>query len=109
MHSINSYRKFFSCFLVEEGLKYYINGTEAGIKQMSESLGQIRGNEFNDFRISKPNHNNLVQEMLPMKFDQFATWNRILQPDEVNQAFKQGMKGTPDISSKFLNCFSTIK
>lgn len=109
MHSINSYRKFFSCFLVEEGLKYYINGTEAGIKQMSESLGQIRGNEFNDLRISKPNHNNLVQEMLPMKFDQFATWNRILQPDEVNQAFNQGMKGTPEISSKFLNCFSTLK
>lgn len=109
MHSINSYHKFFSCFLVGEGLKYYINGTEAGIKQMSESLGQIRGNEFNDLRISKPNHNNLVQEMLPMKFDQFATWNRILQPDEVNQAFNQGMKGTPDISSKFLNCFSTIK
>lgn len=76
---------------------------------MSESFGQIRGNEFNDFRISKPNHNNLVQQILPMKFDQFATWNRILPPEEINQAFNQGMKGSPDISSKTLNYISTIK
>ncbi|XP_058959077.2 uncharacterized protein [Pocillopora verrucosa] len=96
---LNSWFSFAFTWKNEEGLKYYINGTEAGIKQMSESLGQIRGNEFNDLRISKPNHNNLVQEMLPMKFDQFATWNRILQPDEVNQAFNQG-GGLPDKEGK---------
>ncbi|XP_022780748.1 uncharacterized protein LOC111321985 isoform X2 [Stylophora pistillata] len=87
---LNSWFSFAFTWKREEGLKYYINGKEAGIKQMSESFGQIRGDEFNDFRISKPNHNNLVQEMLPMKFDQFATWNRILPPEEINQAFNQG-------------------
>ena len=79
-------------------MRYYVNGQEAGIKHDGENLGGGgSGNEFNDLRISKPNHNNLVQEMLPMKFDQFATWNRILQPNEIKQAFDQGMKASVSI------------
>ena len=47
-------------------------------------------NEFNDLRISKPNTNNKIEEMAPIKFDQFVTWGRILPPDKITQAFNEG-------------------
>ena len=73
-----------------EGLKYFINGQEGGSKLDGEQLPEVSGKEFNDLRISKPNSNNLVEEMLPLKFDQLVTWTRLLQPHEIRMAFSQG-------------------
>lgn len=73
-----------------EGLRYFINGQEVGSKLQGELLSDVSGKEFNDLRISKPNSNNLVEEMLPLKFDQLVTWNRVLQAHEITMAFDQG-------------------
>lgn len=73
-----------------EGLKYFINGKEGGSKLQSEQLSEVSGKEFNDLRISKANSNNLVEEMLPLKFDQLVTWTRVLEPHEISMAFDQG-------------------
>ena len=73
-----------------EGLKYFINGQEGGSMLQGEQLLDVSGKEFNDLRISKPNSNNLVEEMLPLKFDQLVTWSRVLQPREITMAFDQG-------------------
>lgn len=73
-----------------EGLKYFINGQEGGSKLDGEQLQEVSGKEFNDLRISKANSNNLVEEMLPLKFDQLVTWTRVLQPHEISMAFDQG-------------------
>lgn len=81
------------CFLFPfsgEGLRYFINGQEVGSKLQGELLSDVSGKEFNDLRISKPNSNNLVEEMLPLKFDQLVTWNRVLQAHEITMAFDQG-------------------
>ena len=55
-----------------------------------EQLSDVSGKEFNDLRVSKANSNNLVEEMLPLKFDQLVTWSRVLQPYEITMAFDQG-------------------
>lgn len=59
----------------------------------SEQLLDVSGKEYNDLRISKANSNNLVEEMLPLKFDQLVTWGRVLQPKEIAMAFDQGRFG----------------
>ena len=46
--------------------------------------------QFNDLRISKPNSNNKIEEMTPIRFDQFVTWGRMLPPDKITQAFNEG-------------------
>ena len=46
--------------------------------------------QFNDLEISKPNSNNKIEEMVPVKFDQFVTWGRILPSDKITQAFNEG-------------------
>lgn len=72
------------------GLKYFINGAESGFKPQGELLSEASGEEFNDFRISKANSNNLVEEFLPLKFDQFVTWAKALSPDKISTAFQEG-------------------
>lgn len=73
-----------------DGLKYFINEKEGGSMLQGEQLSDVSGKEFNDLRISKANSNNLVEEMLPLKFDQLVTWSRVLQPYEITMAFDQG-------------------
>ena len=69
----------------------FING-----KEDSHSLRQPtnvlipHADDFNDLRISKPNSNNKIEEMLPMKFDQFVSWGRVLITHEITQAFNEG-------------------
>ena len=76
-----------------EGLKYFINGQESGSMLQDEQLLDVSGKEYNDLRISKANSNNLVEEMLPLKFDQLVTWSKVLQPQRIAMAFDQGRFG----------------
>lgn len=82
---------FFVSVFPGSGLTHFINGRED-----SQSVGQPaivavpHKDDFNDLRISKPNSNNNMEEMLPMKFDQLVTWGRILQSHEITQAFNEG-------------------
>ncbi|XP_020608822.1 uncharacterized protein LOC110047416 [Orbicella faveolata] len=87
---LNSWFSFAFTWKKGEGLKYFINGQEGGSKLDGEQLQEVSGKEFNDLRISKANSNNLVEEMLPLKFDQLVTWTRVLQPHEISMAFDQG-------------------
>lgn len=86
----NSWFSFAFTWKEGEGLKYFINGQESGSMLQGEQLSDVSGKEFNDLRISKANSNNVVEEMLPLKFDQLVTWSRVLQPQEIAMAFDQG-------------------
>ena len=77
-------------FSASAALKYYINGKGSLARSQAYDAHVPHVNQFNDLTISKPNSNNKIEEMLPMKFDQFVTWGRVLQPREIDQAFKEG-------------------
>jgi len=87
----NSWFSFAFTWDKGSGLTHFINGRED-----SQSVGQPaivavpHKDDFNDLRISKPNSNNNMEEMLPMKFDQLVTWGRILLSHEITQAFNEG-------------------
>ncbi|KAL9984866.1 hypothetical protein ACROYT_G007207 [Oculina patagonica] len=87
---LNFWFSFAFTWKAGSGLRYFINGQEAGFKLQSEPLSVASGTLFNDLKISKPNDNNLAEEILPLKFDQFVTWSRVLQSDEISKAFNEG-------------------
>ena len=77
------------CFFSGSGLKYYINGDLSGSQTNPSSYSHK--NNYNDFRIAKSSSDqNAYGATLQMKFDQLATWNRILNSQEIQIAFNQG-------------------
>ena len=71
------------------GLKYYINGDLSGYQINPSSYSHE--NNFNDFRIAKSSSDQSAYgSTLQMKFDQLATWSRILNSQEIQMAFNQG-------------------
>lgn len=71
------------------GLKYYINGDLSGSQINPSSYSHE--NNYNDFRIAKSGSDqNAYGSTLQMKFDQLATWSRILNSQEIQIAFNQG-------------------
>ncbi|CAH3036690.1 unnamed protein product, partial [Porites evermanni] len=74
----------------ESGLRYFVNGV-AGLKKSEVIQAPVwHLDEFNDFTISKPNSNNRMEEMLPMKIDQLATWGLVLNERTIKKAFNEG-------------------
>lgn len=73
------------------GLAHFINGKADGLPLREPSNVPIpHEDNFNNLRISKPNSNNRMGQMLPLKLDQFVTWGRILQLNEISKAFNEG-------------------
>lgn len=78
-------------FLSESGLTYFVNGRKKSFKVQPTDLALPRANNIHEFTISKPNNNNDAKKhMLPMKIDKFVTWSRVLEPDEIKEAFIEG-------------------
>ena len=72
-------------------MEHFINGKLDGQPIRRPVNAAIRHvNRFHSLRISKSNSNNKMEEMLPMKIDQFVTWNKILSRKQINEAFKEG-------------------
>ena len=77
------------CSFLGSGLKYYINGDLSGSQINPSSYSHE--NNYNDFRIAKSSsEQNAYGSTLQMKFDQLATWSRILNSQEIQIAFNQG-------------------
>ena len=71
------------------GLKYYVNGDLSGSQINPSSYSHE--NNYNDFRIAKSSSDQSAYgSTLQMKFDQLATWSRILNSQEIQIAFNQG-------------------
>ena len=77
-------------YISESGIRYFVNGV-AGLKKSEVIQAPVwHLDEFNDFTISKPNSNNRMEEMLPMKIDQLATWGLVLNERTIKEAFNEG-------------------
>ena len=74
----------------------FVNGKQESFRTQPTELPSPRTNSFHALTISKPNSNNVKEQMPPMKFDQFVTWTRVLAPAEITKAFSGGRfkKGT---------------
>ncbi|XP_074614470.1 uncharacterized protein LOC141874200 [Acropora palmata] len=74
-----------------QGMRHFINGKPGGqpiLQPVDANVQHV--NRFHGFRISKPNSNNNIEEMMPMKIDQFVTWGKVLSEAQILQAFKEG-------------------
>lgn len=72
-------------------MRHFINGKPDGQAILQPADANIQHvNRFHGFRISKSNSNNNIEEMMPMKIDQFVTWGKILSETQILQAFKEG-------------------
>ncbi|XP_029194429.2 uncharacterized protein LOC114960275 [Acropora millepora] len=74
-----------------QGMRHFINGKPDGqpiLQPVDANVQHV--NRFHGFRISKPNSNNNIEEMMPMKIDQFVTWGKVLSEAQILQAFKEG-------------------
>lgn len=71
-------------------MKYFVNGKPGFTKSEVIKAPVTHLDQFNDFTISKPNSNNRMEEMLPMKIDQLATWGIVLRKEQIKEAFNEG-------------------